>query len=92
MRTANWVMRNPRGQQEHFALANRDLYRLSVFLDVHREIALELVKQFLALVPVIVLSRVRPANYHYNKVIVAIYALVPYRRLQQMPMLINPLF
>ena len=84
------IVRNARRQQEHLAFADRHFDRLSVFLDLHLYIALELVKKLFALVPVIILSRIRPADDHHDKIIRVVNALVPDRRLQQMPVLIDP--
>ena len=80
------------GKQEHLALADRDLDRFAVFLDLDLDIALELVKKLFALVPVIILTRIRPADDHHDKILVVINTLIPNRRLEQVAMLVDPLF
>lgn len=84
-------MRDSRGQKEHFAFADRDLDRFSVFLDLDRYVTFKLVKKLFALVPVIVFSRIRAADDHYDKVIIIVNALVSDRRFEQMPVVIDPL-
>jgi len=90
------VATDERGQPQYSfyrsQVADRDIDRFAVFLDLDGNVAFELVKKLFALVPVIVLARIRPADDHYDKIVVRINALVPDRRLEQMPMLVDPFF
>ncbi len=43
---------------------------------MNRYVAFKLVEKLFALVPVIILSRVRPADDHYNEIVVIINALI----------------
>ena len=85
-------MRNSRWKQEHLAFADRNFDGAAVFLNLHFYVAFELIEKFFALVPVIVLSRIRPADDHHDKIVVIENTLVSHRRLEQMPVLVDPLF
>jgi hypothetical protein len=84
-------MRDPRREKKHLSLTDIYVDGFARFLDLYLDVALELIKQLLAFVPMIVLSRVRPADDHDNEVFVVVNALIAYGRLQQMPMLLDPL-
>jgi len=84
------IMRHTRRQQKHLAFSNRDIDGLSVLLNFYRDIALKLIEKLLTLIPVIVFSRVRPADNHHNKIFSVVNTLIPNRRLEQMPVLIDP--
>ena len=72
--------------------ADRDRDCLPVFLDLDLDIAFELIEQLLALVPMIILARVGSADHHHDEIAIVIDALIANRRLQKMPVLIDPLF
>ena len=90
--TANRIMRHTRRQQKHLALADRHVDRLAVLLYLYNNVAFKLVEKLAPNVPVIILSRIRPADDHNDKFISVINALIPNRRLEQMPVLVDPLF
>src|SRR5688572_1820699 len=79
-------------QQEHLAFADRHLDRFPILLYLYFNIALELVEKLLALVPMVILPRIRPADDHHDEVVVIVNTLIPNRRLEQMPVLVYPLF
>jgi len=81
VRSAKRIMRNSRRKKEDLALADRYLDGLTVFLDLHFDIALKLVEKLFALVPVVILTRIRPADYHHDKIVISVNALIPDRRL-----------
>ena len=79
-------------KREVFHRLHEHLNRLADLLYLHLDVAFELVEKLLALVPVIILSRVRPADHHHDEIVVIVNALISDRRLQQVPVLIDPLF
>jgi hypothetical protein len=86
------IMGNARWQQEHLALADRDLDGFAIFLDLDLDVPLELVKKLFALIPMIVLARIRAADHHHDEIVIVKDALIPNRRPQEMPVFIDPLF
>lgn len=89
--TADRIVRNARRQKEHLALADRHFDRLAVLLNLHLYIAFKLVEKLFALVPMIVLARVRAADDHDDKIIVIVNTLIADGRFQQVPVLVYPL-
>ena len=84
-------MRHARRQKEHVAGFYFDVHGPAILdnLDSHR--ALDLQKQLLALVHVVVFAGVGAAHYHHDKILVVLEdLLVAYRRLQQMAVLVDP--
>ena len=53
---ANGVVRNAWRKQEHLAFSDRHVDGLTVLLDLHSNVAFELIEKLFALVPVIILS------------------------------------
>lgn len=85
-------MRDPCRKQEHFALPDVNVFRLSFPLNANSNIAFQLVEQLFAFVIMIILSGVWPANDHDNKIAgFLIEIFISYRRLQQVAVIIYPL-
>src|SRR5439155_4557606 len=60
--------------------------------DLERHVTLDLIEEFLALVDVIVLSRIRPADDHHDEVTIFPNHLISDRWLEQMPVFVDPVF
>lgn len=89
--SADRVVRDPWREEEHFAFADRHFDRFTILLDLDLDVALELVKKLLALVPVIIFPRIWSPNDHHNEIVVVINALISYGRLKQVPMFFDPM-
>src|SRR5579884_1976100 len=82
-------VRHARRQIEDLAGADRHVARAAVLLDPEHHLAFELVEEFRTLVPVVVAALVRAADHHDDEVAVD-DALVADRRLEQVPVLVDP--
>src|SRR5262249_37892097 len=80
-----------RGQQEYFALPNRHIVKITIVADLHHHVALQLVKEFLHRVVMIIGAFVWTADHHHGHFAVLEYLLVADRRLKQVCVLVDPL-
>jgi hypothetical protein len=81
-----------RGQQEHLAGPNSDVYRLAVLNDFNGYRALDLPEELLTGIHVVVFAGVGATHYHHDKIFIILeHLLVAYRGLQQVAVFINPL-
>src|SRR5262249_23625761 len=80
-----------RGQQEYFALPNRHIVKITVVADLHHHVALQLVKEFLDRVVMIIGAFVWTADHHHGHFAVLEHLLVADRRLKQVCVLVDPL-
>src|SRR5215813_11194893 len=80
-----------RGQQEYFALPNRHIVKITVVADLQHHVALQLVKEFLHRVVMIIGAFVWTADYHHGHFAVLEHLLVADRRLKQVCVLVDPL-
>ena len=78
-------------QQEHRAFTQVDTARRAVVDDLEPGVALELPKEFLVRIVVIIRAPVRPAHHRDDEVGIFPNLLVAYGRLQQMLVLGEPL-
>jgi hypothetical protein len=85
-------MRNAWRKQENVSSTDPDIAVFAVIDNFQCHVAFELVEKFLALVDVIVLSRIRSADDHDDEIGILPDYLVSNRRFQQMPMFIDPAF
>ena len=86
-------MGHARGKQENLSRTDRDVTVFALVVDdLQGHVTFELIEKFLALVDVIVLSRVRAANDHDDEVTIFPNHLISDRRFEQMPVFIDPAF
>src|SRR6266540_916799 len=79
-----------RRQQEHLALANRNVVEPAVVDDLEHHVALELVEELLHRIVVIIGALVRPADHLHGHLAVLEHLLVADRRLEQVLILLDP--
>lgn len=78
-------------QQKDVAFPNRHVNRLAVIDHLEDYIALDLIKEFLAAINVVIGTAVGSADYHYDKLTIFPDELVAHGRLQQVTVFVNPL-
>ena len=79
-----------RRQQENLTLANGNIVKVAFIDDLEQHVAFELVKKFLHRIVVIVGALVRPADDLHGHLAVLEHFLVADRRLEQVPVLVDP--
>ena len=84
-------MWNFRWQQQDFAFANRNIHALAILYRLQQHVAFKLVKKFRTFVVVKIFARVGATNNHDDEVVFVEHLLVTNRRLQQVPVFVNPL-
>jgi hypothetical protein len=84
-------VRRVRREQKDIALVQRHLDRLSVLQDLENDVAFELVEKLFAAVHVVIRAAVGTADDHDDELTVLPHALISYRRLQKVPVFVNPL-
>ena len=82
-------MRNMRWQVEHFTGFDRDVARTAVFLDAQDHFTFDLVEKLRTVLEVVIRAFIRAADDHHD-VIGIDDAFVADRRLQKMPVLLDP--
>src|SRR5260221_6745063 len=86
-------MRNMWRKQKHITLFDMDINIIPALLGLQRYVSFKLVKQFFAILKVIILTRIRSANNHHDIVtITLVNLLVSNGWFQKMPVVINPFF
>jgi hypothetical protein len=79
-------------QEKHLTFADRNGYRLSVFLNADFNIALQLVKQFLCFVKMVVFSRIGASDNHHDVITgLVVQVFVSYGGFQQFAVFPDPL-
>ena len=77
-------------QQEDLALLNVNVLRHAIIDDLHGGITFQLVEELLALIIVVVLSRVRSTHDHDNELGVFVNLGIANRRFQQVAVFVDP--
>ena len=92
VRRALWRMQHARWEQKNFAFANWHIPTLAVVDDPERDIALELVKELLQGIVVIVGAIVWPTNHRHDEIRVLPNCFATGRWHEILPMVFNPFF
>lgn len=85
-------MRRVAREKKNLAFVYLDVNRLAVVDYLEDDVALDLVEELFALIDVVVGTRVRSTDNHYDELTIFPDALVADRWLQEMPVFIDPLF
>ena len=66
------------------------IFRRTIINDFQHNIAFNLIEKFRCFIVVIIFSAVWAAHYHHDKIAIFPHHFIAYRRLQQVPVFLNP--
>ena len=86
-----WRVRHIRRDKECFAFSDNVVHDAVAFANAHLDVAFQLVEILLRINEVKIVPRIRPFNYHHEKITAVIEITIAYRRFKFLAVFFDPI-